>query len=167
MLHKLQHSNCPPRNSGTAQSTTDRKVHHGQHRAPRTEQSTTDRTEHHGQNRIGQNRTQSHAQIDHTDRTESDRTESDRTTESTEQSTITRTECTTAHTHMITRRVPQEEALIMYEEGTCTNAMSSSTKRGRARTPCRRRSGTGEEPKEGDGSKRIVASQRHLLSIRQ
>jgi len=82
LLHKLQHSNCPPRKQHraprTEKCTTDSTEHHGQNRAPRTEQSTTDRTEHHGQNRIGQNRTQSHAQNhSHREQGTTDRTESD------------------------------------------------------------------------------------------
>ena len=114
----------------------------GQNHTHRTEPFT--QTEHHRQNRIGQ--------TNRMNRLGKDRSQSHGQNRIGQNNRIGRTEHTHTnrmhhgtHTHMITRRVPQEEALIMYEEGTCTNALSSSTKGGRARTPCRRRLSTGEQ----------------------
>ena len=103
-----------------------------------------DRSQSHGQNRIGQNN-----RIDRTEHNPTDRMHHG------------------THTQ--------------YHDNTKSPSRGGAdhgTKRGRARTPCRlaRRGDVHEhhvvddparekKPKEGDGSKRIVAGQRHLLSI--
>ena len=118
---------------------TDRTEHHRQNiiRQNRTQSHgqirtiLTDRTPQTEQNRTEQQNARSRTKLDRrtvsnrTDHNHTDRAESATTAESTEQNTITRTECTMAHTH--TRL--HDESLkrrrwSWYEEGTCTNATS-------------------------------------------
>ena len=112
-----------------------------------------DRSQSHGQNRIGQNRIGQNNRID-------------------------RTEPWTEHNH--TDRMHHGTHTHDYTKIPSRGGDDHGTKRGRARTPCRlaRRGDVHEhhvvddparekKPNEGDGSKRIVADQRHLLSIRQ